>query len=126
MTSIGHLPDLEKGSENPCMFHCIVRCASSVINIFPVLDSVEDSEKRKSSPETTAKSPSEGEGEKEHNTGEEPLKDYDARASPLWSVYMKEAESHDKALIETWKDDMEGVIIFVCFSHSTFRFNVHS
>jgi Family of unknown function (DUF6535) len=39
--------------------------------------------------------------------------DYDERAVKLWSVYTKEAESHDKALIETWKDDMEGVIIFV-------------
>ncbi|KAI0263245.1 hypothetical protein BC834DRAFT_1042990 [Gloeopeniophorella convolvens] len=38
--------------------------------------------------------------------------DYDERAAKFWSVYVDEAESHDKALIETWKDDMEGVIIF--------------
>ncbi|KAF8272631.1 hypothetical protein EI94DRAFT_1853840 [Lactarius quietus] len=37
---------------------------------------------------------------------------YDERAAKFWSVYVQEAESHDKALIETWKDDMEGIIIF--------------
>ena len=39
--------------------------------------------------------------------------EYDERAAKFWSVYVQEAESHDKALIETWKDDMEGIIIFV-------------
>ncbi|KAI0261952.1 hypothetical protein BC834DRAFT_1043705 [Gloeopeniophorella convolvens] len=38
--------------------------------------------------------------------------EYDERAVKFWSVYVDEAESHDKALIETWKDDMESVIIF--------------
>ncbi|KAI0056825.1 hypothetical protein BV25DRAFT_1536384 [Artomyces pyxidatus] len=38
--------------------------------------------------------------------------EYDERAAKLWSVYVEEAESHDKALIETWKDDMEAIIIF--------------
>ncbi|KAH9057386.1 hypothetical protein EDB87DRAFT_1565324, partial [Lactarius vividus] len=42
-----------------------------------------------------------------HDTDE-----YDERATKLWSVYVEEAESHDKALIGTWKDDMEGIIIF--------------
>jgi Family of unknown function (DUF6535) len=41
------------------------------------------------------------------------MDEYDERATKLWSVYVEEAESHDKALIETWKDDMEGIIIFV-------------
>jgi len=39
--------------------------------------------------------------------------EYDERAAKFWSVYVEEAESHDKALIETWKDDMEGIIVFV-------------
>jgi len=39
--------------------------------------------------------------------------DYDERASKFWSVYVEEAESYDKAQVETWKDDMEGIIIFV-------------
>ncbi|KAI0278664.1 hypothetical protein BC826DRAFT_876869, partial [Russula brevipes] len=38
--------------------------------------------------------------------------DFDERAAEFWSVYVKEARSHDEALIGTWKDDMEGVIIF--------------
>ncbi|KAI9461309.1 hypothetical protein BJY52DRAFT_220923 [Lactarius psammicola] len=38
--------------------------------------------------------------------------EYDERATEFWSVYVKEAQSHDKALIETWKEDMEGIIIF--------------
>lgn len=41
--------------------------------------------------------------------------EYDERAAKFWSVYVEEAESHDKALVETWKDDMEGIIIFVRF-----------
>jgi len=39
--------------------------------------------------------------------------DYDERATKFWSVYVEEAGSYDKALIETWKEDMEGIIIFV-------------
>lgn len=50
-----------------------------------------------------------------HHDAEE----YDERAAKFWSVYVEEAESHDKALIETWKDDMEGIIIFVRLSISS-------
>jgi hypothetical protein len=39
--------------------------------------------------------------------------EYDERAAKFWSVYVEEAENHDKALVETWKDDMEGILIFV-------------
>jgi hypothetical protein len=28
-------------------------------------------------------------------------------------VYVSEAEKYDKALVETWKSDMEGLLIFV-------------
>ncbi|KAJ7930606.1 hypothetical protein B0H13DRAFT_2532944, partial [Mycena leptocephala] len=31
----------------------------------------------------------------------------------LWAVYVSEAEKYDKALVETWKSDMEGLLIFV-------------
>ncbi|KAJ7431171.1 hypothetical protein B0H11DRAFT_2386321 [Mycena galericulata] len=31
----------------------------------------------------------------------------------LWSVYISEAEKYDKALVERWKSDMEGMLIFV-------------
>ncbi|KAJ7432156.1 hypothetical protein FB451DRAFT_958158, partial [Mycena latifolia] len=31
----------------------------------------------------------------------------------LWGVYISEAEKYDKALVEGWKSDMEGFLIFV-------------
>ncbi|KAI0312355.1 hypothetical protein OF83DRAFT_1286945 [Amylostereum chailletii] len=53
--------------------------------------------------------------------------DYDERAANFWSVYVTEAESHDKALIETWKEDMEGIIIFAgLYSASLTAFLVES
>ncbi|KAF8809441.1 hypothetical protein BYT27DRAFT_6519587 [Phlegmacium glaucopus] len=38
--------------------------------------------------------------------------DFDSRADKLWSIYNKEAESYDRALMETWKEDMDSIIIF--------------
>ncbi|KAF8798287.1 hypothetical protein BYT27DRAFT_7203397 [Phlegmacium glaucopus] len=46
----------------------------------------------------------------EHNNGDQ--RDFDSRADRLWSIYNKEAESYDRALMETWKDDMDSIIIF--------------
>ncbi|KAF8801208.1 hypothetical protein BYT27DRAFT_7174551 [Phlegmacium glaucopus] len=43
-------------------------------------------------------------------TGDE--RDFDSRADKLWLIYNKEAESYDRALMETWKDDMDSIIIF--------------
>ena len=40
--------------------------------------------------------------------------DFDDSANDLWSLYGKEAKSHDEARINTLKDDMDGVLIFVC------------
>ena len=31
----------------------------------------------------------------------------------LWSVYLAESERHDRALAESWKADMDGLLIFV-------------
>ncbi len=39
--------------------------------------------------------------------------DFDDSANALWSLYEKEAKSHDEATVGTIKDDMEGVLIFV-------------
>ena len=39
---------------------------------------------------------------------------FDEDANGLWSLYGKEAKSHDEARIETLKGDMDGVLIFVC------------
>ena len=45
---------------------------------------------------------------------QQPGQDFDEDANDLWSLYGKEAKSHDEARIEIWKDDMDGVLIFVC------------
>ncbi|KAJ7197416.1 hypothetical protein GGX14DRAFT_186736 [Mycena pura] len=36
----------------------------------------------------------------------------EASASKLWAVYVSEAEKYDKSLVESWKSDMEGMLIF--------------
>ena len=52
------------------------------------------------------------------NRGREPgevhmIGDFDGSANALWSLYGKEAKSHDKSRIQTLKEDMDGVLIFV-------------
>ncbi|KZP12379.1 hypothetical protein FIBSPDRAFT_936956 [Athelia psychrophila] len=37
---------------------------------------------------------------------------YDDPTAKIWSVYMSEATPHDKALIESWSKDMDGILIF--------------
>ncbi|KAJ7644717.1 hypothetical protein FB45DRAFT_719195, partial [Roridomyces roridus] len=45
----------------------------------------------------------------------------------LWSVYVSEAEKYDKALVESWKNDMEGILIFAgLFSTSLTAFIIES
>jgi hypothetical protein len=39
--------------------------------------------------------------------------DFDVSANTLWTLYGKEAKSYDDARINTLKDDMDGVLIFV-------------
>ena len=39
--------------------------------------------------------------------------DFYGSANALWTLYGKEAKSHDEARIHTLKDDMDGVLIFV-------------
>ena len=39
--------------------------------------------------------------------------DFDDSANALWTLYGKEAKSHDEASIQALKDDMDGVLIFV-------------
>ncbi|KAK6995917.1 hypothetical protein R3P38DRAFT_3222845 [Favolaschia claudopus] len=41
----------------------------------------------------------------------EPTDSHDT-GSKLWSVYVSEAEKYDKALVDSWKSDMEGLLIF--------------
>ncbi|KAJ7657670.1 hypothetical protein DFH06DRAFT_1408597 [Mycena polygramma] len=37
----------------------------------------------------------------------------EAAAAKLWAVYVSEADKYDKALVESWKSDMDGLLIFV-------------
>jgi len=39
--------------------------------------------------------------------------DFDSGANGLWTLYGKEAKSHDEAQIQTLKEDMDGVLVFV-------------
>jgi hypothetical protein len=38
---------------------------------------------------------------------------YGHPSDKLWSVYVSEAEKYDKARIDTWKQDMDSLLIFV-------------
>jgi hypothetical protein len=38
---------------------------------------------------------------------------HDFPSEAVWSVYISEASTFDKALAEGWKDDMDGILIFV-------------
>ena len=39
--------------------------------------------------------------------------DFDSGATALWTLYREEAKSHDEARIQSLKEDMDGVLIFV-------------
>lgn len=38
---------------------------------------------------------------------------YDDPQAKMWSLYISEAEKFDRALADSWKDDMDGILIFV-------------
>ncbi|KAJ7658008.1 hypothetical protein B0H17DRAFT_955434, partial [Mycena rosella] len=53
--------------------------------------------------------------------------DLDASCVKLWSVYISEAEKYDKALVESWRGDMDGMLIFAgLFSASLTAFIIES
>jgi hypothetical protein len=37
----------------------------------------------------------------------------EAASSKIWSVYIGEAEKYDKALVESWRNNMDAILIFV-------------
>ena len=39
--------------------------------------------------------------------------DFDGGANALWTLYGSEAKSYDESRIQSLKDDMDGVLIFV-------------
>ncbi|KAJ7657684.1 hypothetical protein DFH06DRAFT_1196936 [Mycena polygramma] len=43
----------------------------------------------------------------------------EAAAAKLWAVYISEADKYDKALVESWKSDMEGLLIFAALFSAT-------
>ena len=59
---------------------------------------------------TTRNSSSEG---LSHPGTHKERRDFDDGANALWSLYGKEAKSHDKARFESLAEDMDGVLIFV-------------
>ncbi|KAJ7645208.1 hypothetical protein DFH06DRAFT_1212676 [Mycena polygramma] len=53
--------------------------------------------------------------------------EHEAAAAKLWAVYISEAEKYDKGLVESWKSDMQGMLIFAgLFSASLTAFLVES
>jgi hypothetical protein len=40
----------------------------------------------------------------------------DDTSDKIWAVYVAEAWLQDKALVERWKSDMDGILIFVRIS----------
>ncbi|KAJ7177091.1 hypothetical protein C8R46DRAFT_1188712 [Mycena filopes] len=51
----------------------------------------------------------------------------EAAGSQLWAVYVSEAEKYDRSLVESWKSDMEGMLIFAgLFSASLTAFIIES
>jgi hypothetical protein len=40
--------------------------------------------------------------------------DFDDGANALWSLYGKEAKGYDEAWVQKLKDDMDGVLLYVC------------
>ncbi|KAJ7194302.1 hypothetical protein GGX14DRAFT_404759 [Mycena pura] len=52
---------------------------------------------------------------------------HDDAAGRLWSVYISEAEKYDKELVESWKSNMEGMLIFAgLFAASLTAFLIES
>src|SRR5216684_1538704 len=51
-------------------------------------------------------------------TAAHPQQDFDDSANELWSLYGKEAKSHDEEWIKVLKEDMDVIFIFVCASLS--------
>ncbi|KAJ7676595.1 hypothetical protein DFH06DRAFT_1034014 [Mycena polygramma] len=51
----------------------------------------------------------------------------EAATSKLWEIYVSEAEKYDRALVESWRSDMEGMLIFAgLFSASLTAFLMES
>ncbi len=54
-----------------------------------------------------------GTSDPEPNEERRMIGDFDGSSRVLWTLFGSEAKSHDNARINTLKDDMDGVLIFV-------------
>jgi hypothetical protein len=54
-----------------------------------------------------------GDGSNREPQDKRMIGDFDGSANALWSLYGTEAKSRDESQIQTLKDDMDGVLIFV-------------
>ncbi|KAF7336181.1 hypothetical protein MVEN_02165600 [Mycena venus] len=41
-----------------------------------------------------------------------PVPNKEVAAAKIWAIYVSEAEKYDRSLVESWKSDMEGLLIF--------------
>ena len=58
--------------------------------------------------------PSDGISDPGHNEEQHLTSEFDGSSKALWTLFGTEAKSYDNARINTLKDDMDGVLIFVC------------
>ena len=60
-----------------------------------------------------------GNGAPRHSPEDSPeeAKDFDDSANVLWYLYGKEAKGHDEARMQTLKEDMDALLIFVCIGY---------
>ncbi|KAJ7453753.1 hypothetical protein FB451DRAFT_1144628 [Mycena latifolia] len=53
--------------------------------------------------------------------------EHEASTAKIWSVYVSEAEKYDRGLVESWRSDMDGMLIFAgLFSASLTAFIIES
>ncbi|KAJ7433233.1 hypothetical protein FB451DRAFT_1473876 [Mycena latifolia] len=62
---------------------------------------------------------------KETGAGEQKYRDESA-STKLWAVYISEAEKYDKALVNSWRSDMDGLLFAGLFSASLTAFLIES
>jgi len=80
----------------------------TIINIAASSNPTFDSGHSKTAYESESNQQPEEPPERPHMIG-----DFDGSSNALWTLFRDEAKSHDDARINTLKDDMEGVLIFV-------------
>jgi hypothetical protein len=114
MNSTHDIHDIEANQEPPVLG--IFSVYLKFVN-FQLSEGIEDKDNRAS--ETHGPPDMESDVSSSPTRSQQPREndDFDERSAEFWAVYVREARSHDEASIGTWKDDMEGIIIFVRFQY---------